>query len=139
MDNAGYRTGLRRANLGCAALAAGLVLWRARPWTGEPPYDGAAGLLALPVAMAWCVSPYLLLAAASDWQRDRPRVFPWRFAAATVLGPGGTYLYLDAAFIHPDPQSALAFLVIPLYQWCGIAASEALLRLLPRMWQSVRR
>ena len=66
--------------------------------------------------MAWCVSPNLQLAAAHHWQCNLPCVLPWRFVAATVIGFGGAYLYLDAAFIHPDPQSALAFLVVPRYQ-----------------------
>lgn len=138
MENARCRVGLRRANLVCATLAAGVVLWSANPWTGEAPYESVDGLLALLAAMAWCVSPYLQLAAASHWQRNLPRVFPWRFVAATVIGLGGTYLYLDAAFIHPDPQSALAFLVVPFYQWCGIVACEALLRFVPWVWQSAR-
>ena len=34
-----------------------------------------------------------------------------------VLAIGGTYLLLDAMYIHPDPQGALAFVVIPVYQW----------------------
>ena len=88
--------------------------------------------------MAWCVSPYLQLAAASRWQRNLPRVLPWRFVAAAVIGFGGAYLYLEAVFIHPDPHGALAYLVIPLYQWCGIVACEALLRFVPRLWQSAR-
>ena len=109
------------------------MLWSARPWTGEPPYDSAGGFLALTGFMAWCVSLYLLLAAASTWQRAVPRLFPWRFVAAMVLGLGGLFLYLDAVFFHPDPQSALAYVVIPLYQWCGIVTCEAILRLVPRV------
>ena len=34
-----------------------------------------------------------------------------------VLATGGIYLLLDAMYIHPDPQGALAFVVIPVYQW----------------------
>jgi len=34
-----------------------------------------------------------------------------------VLAMGGSYLLLDAMYIHPDPQGALAFVVIPVYQW----------------------
>ena len=36
-----------------------------------------------------------------------------------VLALGGSYLLLDAMYIHPDPQGALAFVVIPVYQ-CGL-------------------
>jgi hypothetical protein len=52
-----------------------------------------------------------------------------------VLTVRGAYLFLDAVLVHPDPQSALAFVVMAHYPWCAIAACESMLRRVPWMWR----
>ena len=34
-----------------------------------------------------------------------------------ILAIGGIFLLIDAMYIHQDAQSALVFVVIPMYQW----------------------
>jgi hypothetical protein len=39
----------------------------------------------------------------------------------SVITLGGVALYLDAAFLRPDPQGGLAFMAVPLCQWLALA------------------
>ncbi len=62
------------------------------------------------------ISPYLYGSLVTKWVSNQKAIILTTFVVF-VLSIGGSYLLLDSMYIHPDPQSALAFVVIPIYQW----------------------
>ncbi len=71
---------------------------------------GAAGLL------LWAVSPYLYGMLLTKLLSKRKAIVTF-ILVLSVIVIGGIVLLIDAMYIHTDPQSALVFVVIPLYQW----------------------
>ena len=68
---------------------------------------------------AWVGAPYLVLFHASlrPWIDS---LGAWLLLIASVaVGVFGTAIYYDAMFVHIDPQSGIAFLVIPAWQLAG--------------------
>ena len=61
-------------------------------------------------------SPYLYGCLVTKLVSQRKAIVITTFVVF-VLAMGGSYLLLDSMYIHPDPQGALAFVVIPVYQW----------------------
>jgi len=66
--------------------------------------------------LLWAISPYLYASFMMKRSIDG-RAIKILFVLSLILTIGGIYLLLDAMYIHPDPQGALAFVVIPIYQW----------------------
>lgn len=64
---------------------------------------------------AWALAPYALLTVGLSrfWSR-RARLAGLAGCAAVVAG--AVAAYADALFVHPDPQSALAFVFVPVVQ-----------------------
>ena len=62
------------------------------------------------------ISPYLYGSLVTKLVSNQNAIIITTFVVF-VLAMGGSYLLLDAMYIHPDPQGALAFVVIPVYQW----------------------
>lgn len=71
---------------------------------------GAVGLF------VWAISPYLYGMLVTKLVSKR-KAFVTVALLMSVIVIGGIVLLIDAMYIHTDPQSALAFVVIPLYQW----------------------
>lgn len=71
---------------------------------------GALGLL------LWAVSPYLYGTLLIKPVSKRKAVVTVVLVVSIIV-IGGMMLLIDAMYIHTDPQSALAFVVIPAYQW----------------------
>ena len=71
---------------------------------------GAVGLL------VWAVSPYLYGMLLTKLVSKRKAVVALVLVLSVIV-IGGMVLLIDAMYIHTDPQSALAFVVIPVYQW----------------------
>ena len=76
------------------------------------------GIFSLEVAgiLFLASSPYLYGSLLTKFVSKRKAIVLTTFVVS-VLAIGGSYLLLDAMYIHPDAQSALAFVVIPVYQW----------------------
>jgi len=71
---------------------------------------GAIGFL------VWAISPYLF--AVFMTQRSTQHVAILIVTGVSfILAIGGVFLLIDAMYIHQDAQSALVFVVIPMYQW----------------------
>ncbi len=71
---------------------------------------GAIGFL------VWAISPYLF--AAFMTKRSTQYAATLMITGVSfVLALGGIFLLIDAMYIHTDAQSALVFVVIPMYQW----------------------
>ena len=71
---------------------------------------GAIGFL------IWAISPYLFSAFLMKRSTDDMAI-KILFGISLIVAVGGIYLLVDAMYIHPDAQGALAFVVIPMYQW----------------------
>ena len=71
---------------------------------------GVAGLL------VWAVSPYLYGTVVTKLLSKRKAIVTFTLVLSVIV-IGGIILMIDAMYIHTDPQSALAFVVIPVYQW----------------------
>ncbi len=71
---------------------------------------GAIGFL------VWAVSPYLF-AAFMTKQSTQYTATLVVAGVSSILAIGGIFLLIDAMYIHLDAQSALVFVVIPMYQW----------------------
>ena len=71
---------------------------------------GAVGLL------VWAVSPYLYGMLVTKLVSKRKAIVTLTLVLSVIV-IGGVSLLIDAMYIHTDPQSALVFVVIPLYQW----------------------
>jgi len=120
--------------LAVLALVATVVIgfYMARPWSGQPPYDGPWGLLGLAAMLAWACGPHAAIAFFA-LRRAAPAVLVvFRAAVAVLVCGGGTWAVVDAAFIHVDPQSALVLVFFPVYQWLLIGLGEAVGRWLAR-------
>ncbi len=71
---------------------------------------GAIGFL------VWAISPYLF-AAFMTKQSTQYTATLIITGVSSLLAIGGIFLLIDAMYIHLDAQSALVFVVIPMYQW----------------------
>jgi hypothetical protein len=112
-----------------------LLTYMARPWGADYAYKSLAGYAWLLGLAVWATLPYLMLLF---WARkaSRAKAKAWIFITSTVvITLGGVAGYLDAAFLHPDPQGGLAFMAIPLYQWLALAVLAGI-QLLCRKSQS---
>jgi hypothetical protein len=107
----GFRLASRIIALMMSIATVGLLLKAA---------DLSAGLvLFLVLVLAWCVSPYALLALAlrRPWMSTEAVLVA--FATTIAVSGFAMYIYTVAFFVKPDAQSGLVFLFIPLWQWVG--------------------
>ncbi len=73
----------------------------------------ALGTLAF---LIWAVSPYFLAALLTKCVKAQSSTLIIS-GLSVILATSGIFLLIDAMYIHSDAQGALAFIVIPLYQW----------------------
>ncbi len=71
---------------------------------------GAIGLL------VWAISPYLFAVFMIKRITHHAAILI-ATGVSFILAIGGVFLLIDAMYIHLDAQSALVFVVIPMYQW----------------------
>ncbi len=64
--------------------------------------------------LVWALLPYALLAFASIRSRTKPGNILILIAA--VLSAAGNHLYWEGFYAHPDAQSGILFVVVPLLQ-----------------------
>ena len=92
------------------------MVYAARPWGDNDAYQdwwGYAGLLFLAV---WATLPYVglfILAKRPVPARAREILL---LVGALIVTVGGLAAYVDAIWLHPDPQGGLASVTVPLYQ-----------------------
>jgi FtsH-binding integral membrane protein len=101
--------------LGMAAIAAIFALFGGGDWLGLLHPEVLLWL-------GWCLLPLVLLLASG--RRDDPR--PAAILMTVIAVAAGTYLYVDALVLNPDPQSPVAFAIVPMLQFMlilpGLAA-----------------
>lgn len=82
---------------------------------------------------AWLTAPHMVLAGVLMVLRRRGTPLqPWCIAAALVT-VAGLYMHVDAIWLHPDAQGAIAVMITPVLQ--GIA----FLVVAPLAWWAARR
>lgn len=105
----------KRILLGLGAIATAVILFR------SGGYNLSLGFLALSLGfLVWCLSPLALL-----WifgRTDDPlSVRLLLLAAAAIVTGAGVDAYVDAMFVHLDPQSGLVFVLVPAVQLAMVA------------------
>jgi len=83
--------------------------------------------LVLPT-IGWAIAPYVILIGISIFAGKRTESAWVALAGSLFVSVVGIYWLVDAFYIHPDPQSGLAVLVIPWLQWigCGLTVAACL-------------
>jgi hypothetical protein len=109
-----------------ASAAATLALML---WAMTFSWSGLAFALGL---MAWCVSPYALLAFAAGATRVSRRGAITLLVTTILVAGAAAAAYVDAFFIHLDAQGALILVFMPVWQWVGAVVGVIVASLLPR-------
>jgi hypothetical protein len=81
--------------------------------------------------MAWCVSPYALLAFAAGAMRVSRRGAIALLVTTVLVAGAAAVAYVDAFFIHLDAQGALILVFMPVWQWVGAIVGVVVASLLP--------
>ena len=75
---------------------------------------------------AWGIAPYSGIATASLKMRrtslEACMVLVGGLAIITFAG----FVYHNGFFVHPDAQSGILFVFVPVYQWVGVAVALAI-------------
>jgi len=108
-----------------ASAAATLALML---WAMTFSWSGLAFVLGL---MAWCVSPYALLAFAAGAMRASRRGAIALLVTTVLVAGAAAAAYVDAFFIHLDAQGALILVFMPVWQWVGAVIGIVVASLLP--------
>ncbi len=131
-------TPARASSLVCMAavvLTIAIVLWVAGPFGNHrQSSDMLASLLLLPVLAAWASGPY---AVANRFAHDTEGQAGWVFVAVQILAGLpvlGLYAYAFLVESNTDPQTGLAFAILPIYQFVAVLAAYFGVRL----WQRNR-
>lgn len=108
---------IRLVALSAALVTLTLMIYMARPWGDNYAYQSLSGYVWLLGLAVWVTLPYLMvLFLARKAFPSRKNTFVM-VLGAFIISIGGVALYVDAALIHRDPQGALVFIAVPLYQW----------------------
>jgi len=97
-------------------------------WAMTFSWSGLAFVLGL---MAWCVSPYALLAFAAGAMRVSRRGAIALLVTTILVAGAAAAAYVDAFFIHLDAQGALILVFMPVWQWVGAIVGVVVASLLP--------
>ena len=123
---------IRQVALAAALITLTLMIYMARPWGDNYAYQSLSGYAWLLGFAVWVILPYLMLLflarKAFASQTNNYVVI----IGALVISLGGVALYVDAAWLHPDPQGALVFIAVPLYQWIILGLIAGIYFLLSR-------
>lgn len=93
-----------------------LMLYAGRPWQGS-----VLSWIGVVAFGAWAISPYALLMFLIRHGRTNRLKSLTLLLLGLALSALALFVYVDALFVHPDPQSGLVFLFVPLYQLVGSA------------------
>jgi hypothetical protein len=97
-------------------------------WAMTFSWSGLGFVLGL---MAWCVSPYALLAFAAGAMRASRRGSIALLVTTILVAGAAAVAYVDAFFIHLDAQGALILVFMPVWQWVGAIVGVVVASLLP--------
>jgi hypothetical protein len=131
-----YYSATRLIALAAALITLGLLIYAAQPWGGNSAYRGLSGYLGLLGFAVWATLPYLMIIfLARKASISRANNF-FVIIGALLISLGGLALYVEALLLHPDAQSALAFVAVPFYQWIALGLLTGLYFLLRKRQSS---
>jgi hypothetical protein len=116
-----YYTATRLMVLSAALVTLTLVTYMARPWGDNYAYQSLWGYAWLLGIAVWATLPYLMLLCMAPKASPSKVKKVINLVGTLVVTCGGAALYIDAAFLHRDPQGGLVFIAVPLYQWIALA------------------
>lgn len=90
-----------------------------------------SGLAFIAGLMAWCVSPYAVLAFAAGAMRASRRGLVALLVTTILVAGAAAAAYVDTFFIHLDAQGALILLFMPVWQWMAVVIGLVVASLLP--------
>ena len=127
-----YHMATRCLSLAAALGTLALLVSAARPWGDNDAYQGWLGYAGLFLLAVWAILPYLgiLLLARRAVAVKAGEILV--LAGALIMTGGGLAAYVDAVWLHPDPQGGLAFVVVPLYQGIVLGVLTGLLLLIKK-------
>lgn len=111
--------------IAAASAAATLALML---WAMTFSWSGLAFIAGL---MAWCVSPYAVLAFAAGAMRASRRGLVTLLVTTILVAGAAAAAYVDTFFIHLDAQGALILLFMPVWQWVAVVIGLVVASLLP--------
>jgi hypothetical protein len=116
-----HPTATRLIGVSAALLTLTLMIFMARPWGDNSAYQTTSGYAWLLGIAVWATLPYpMLLFMAPKTFRSKVNKFI-NIIGILIVTLGGVALYIDAAFLHRDPQGGLVFFAVPVYQWITLA------------------
>lgn len=112
-----------------------LMVSAARPWGDNDVLQSLWGVSGLLLLAVWATLPYLgmLLLARRAVAVKAGEILV--LVGALIISVGGLAAYVDAVWLHPDPQGGLAFIAIPLYQGIMLGVLAGLLLLVKKKRQ----
>ena len=111
---------IRLIALAGALITLTLMIYMAQPWGDNDAYQSLSGYVGLLALAVWANLPYFMILFLAG-KASQPRAIKLTGVIGTLIISSGVLLYADAAFLHPDPQGALVFIAVPLYQWLILA------------------
>lgn len=130
-----HQSVMRLVALFAALITLALLIYMAQPGGNNHAYQSFSGYIWLLGFAVWAILPYLMLFLMAKkvlYSTIKKLIF---IIGTLIISIGGVALYVDAALLHRDPQGALVFIAVPLYQWM-IVALLAGIHLLIRKSQS---
>jgi hypothetical protein len=107
---------IRLIAISAALITLTLMIYMARPWGDNYAYQSLSGYAWLLGFAVWAILPYLMiLFLVRKAFASRANNFVV-IVGVLIISLGGVALYVDAALLHRDPQGALVFIAVPLYQ-----------------------
>lgn len=110
------------------AAASALATLALMAWAMTFSWSGLAFVAGL---VAWCLSPYAVLAFAAGAMRVSRRGAIALLVTTVLVAGAAAAAYVDAFFIHLDAQGALILLFMPVWQWVAAVVGLVVASLLP--------
>jgi hypothetical protein len=112
-----HYTATRLIVLSAAMITLTLLIYMAQPWGNNYAYQSLSGYAWLLSIAVWATLPYLIILFLARKAFEFKANILMVVIGTLIISLGGVALYLDAAFLHQDPQGGLVFIAVPLYQW----------------------
>lgn len=116
-----HQSVMRLVALFAALITLALLIYMAQPGGNNHTYQSFSGYIWLLGFAVWAILPYLMLFLMAKkvlYSTIKKLIF---IIGTLIISIGGVALYVDAALLHRDPQGALVFIAVPLYQWMIVA------------------
>lgn len=92
-------------------------------------FKAATSVLDITWLIVWPITPYIFLLALCRKTNYSKSQLKALLFGSVIVSLFGVVIFTDSIFIHPDAQSGLTFLFVPIYQWagCGIVGFTMLI------------